>query len=166
VGAGDAPAALVTKATVRAATRDDVDALIVLRSGWSVERRGARLDPGFADRFRAWFDDEARQRRFWIAEVDDAPAGMVNLFTFARMPVSGEAAGGWGYLANLYVVPEQRESGVGRRLVDALVAHADAAGLERVVLSPSEQSLPLFRHAGFDPADQLLLRRHTPRAVG
>jgi GNAT superfamily N-acetyltransferase len=60
----------------------------------------------------------------------------------------------------MYVVPEHRDAGVGRYLLDALVAHADAEGLERVVLSPSERSVPFYRRAGFDPADQLLLRPH------
>lgn len=149
---------MTRSATVRAATRDDVDALAELRAAWAAERRGAAPDPGFAQRFRQWFDDEARQRRFWLAEADRQPVGMVNLFTFTRMPTSGADPGGWGYLANLYVVPDHRDDGIGRRLIDALIAHADAAGLERVLLSPSEPSVPLYRRAGFDAADQLLLR--------
>lgn len=144
--------------TIRAVTRDDVDALVVLRAGWAAERRGAKPDPGFAERFRQWFDEEVRQRCFWLAEVDGRPVGMVNLVVFTRMPVPDGIAGGWGYLANLYVVPEHRADGIGRRLIDAVLAHADAEGLERVLLSPSEQSVPLYRRAGFGPADQILLR--------
>jgi GNAT superfamily N-acetyltransferase len=173
VGGG---AAVTGAVAVRVATVGDVDALVDLRRRWTEERALATpaaaptVDPGFAARFRAWFDDEARHRTFWLAEAGARAIGMVNLFTFRRMPQPGRAGSGWGYLGNMYVIPEHRDAGVGRYLLDALVAHADAAGLERVVLSPAEQSVPFYRRAGFDPADQLLLRPHPgtphpPRAV-
>lgn len=157
-------AAVTARVAVRVASVGDVDALVDLRRRWTEERRvttpaaAPPIDPGFAARFRAWFDDEARHRTFWLAEAGAAAIGMVNLFTFRRMPQPDRPAGGWGYLGNMYVVPEHRDAGVGRYLLDALVAHADAEGLERVVLSPAERSVPFYRRAGFDPADQLLLR--------
>ena len=105
----------------------------------------------------AWLQAEASHRTFWLAE-DDEPIGMANLLTFERMPAPGGDAGRWGYLGNMFVVPERRDAGVGRALLEALVAHADAAGLERIVLSPSERSVPFYRRAGFGDADSLLLR--------
>lgn len=157
-----AKAAVTSAVVIRAATRHDVDALVELRRAWAAERRGAKPDPGFAVRFRQWFDDGARQRRFWLAERGDRPVGMVSLVIPARLRPPGAAPGGRGYLADLYVVPDQRDEGVGRRLVDALIAHAGAAGLERVLLSPSEPSVPLLRRAGFGAADQVLLRPERP----
>jgi GNAT superfamily N-acetyltransferase len=148
-------------AGIRVATVADVASLEVLRRAWAGERHGADavVDEGFADRFGAWFAQEARQRTFWLAERSDGqPVGMVNLLTFHRMPTAGRPGGRWGYLGNLYVRPEQRGGGLGARLVQALLAAADADGLERVVLSPSERSVPLYRRAGFGAADQLLLR--------
>lgn len=145
---------------VRTAGASDVDALVELRRRWTEERRGVGPDPAFADRFRAWFDTEVGQRTFWLAELTatDATIGMTNLLTFTRMPGPGIHAGSWGYLGNMYVVPEHRSAGVGGQLLAAVVAHADAAGFERVVLSPTERSVPFYRRAGFGPADQLLLR--------
>lgn len=144
--------------TVRVASAEDLPALTDLRRRWTEERRGVGPDPSFADRFAAWFHAEAHQRTFWLAEAGVEPIGMTNLLRFVRMPGPGIEAGGWGYLGNMFVVPEHRDAGVGRLLLDALVTHADAAGLERIVLSPSERSVPFYRRAGFGDADQLLLR--------
>jgi GNAT superfamily N-acetyltransferase len=144
--------------TVRTATADDLPALVALRRAWTQERRGVPPDPTFGERFAAWFHAEAHQRTFWLAEHDGAAIGMANLLTFVRMPGPGTPDGHWGYLGNMYVVPTHRDAGVGRRLLDAVVAHADAAGLERIVLHPSERSIPFYRRAGFGDADQLLLR--------
>ncbi len=144
--------------SVRVASRADLPALTELRRAWTEERRGVGPDPTFAERFADWFRTEAYQRTFWLAERSDRPVGMVNLLTFVRMPGPGVDGGRWGYLGNMYVAPEQRNAGVGRQLLDALVAHADGAGLERIVLSPSERSVPFYRRAGFNASDQLLLR--------
>lgn len=144
--------------SVRVASAADLPALADLRRRWTEERRGVGPDPTFDARFAAWFEAEAHQRTFWLAEADDRPVGMTNLLRFVRMPGPGIEAGGWGYLGNMFVVPEHRNAGVGRRLLDALVAHADALGLERIVLSPSERSVPFYRRAGFGDADALLLR--------
>ncbi len=143
---------------VRVAGPADVGALAALRSAWTAERGAVGPDLGFADRFQTWFDDERRHRTFWLAETADAPVGMVNLLTFTRMPGRSADSGRWGYLGNMYVAPERRNMGVGGQLLATLLAHADAAGFERVVLSPTERSIPFYRRAGFDVADQLLLR--------
>ena len=143
---------------IREAGTGDVDALIDLRGAWSTER-GAPADDTLPTRFAAWFERERAQRTFWLAMTrSGAPIGMVNLLTFERMPTAGRDSGRWGYLGNMYVRPEHRNRGVGRLLLGALVAHADAAALERIVLSPTERSVPFYRRAGFGAADQLLLR--------
>ena len=145
-------------AVIRLAGGDDVPTLVDLRQRWGAER-GAAEDPGFAERFGDWFELESPRRHFWLADVDGDAVGMVNLLTFERMPTPGRDAGRWGYLGNMYVRPEHRSRGIGAELLAALVAHADATGLARVVLSPSERSVPFYRRAGFGDAGELLVRR-------
>ena len=146
-------------ALIRLAGPDDLTALADLRRRWTTERQGPSADPDFAHRFSDWFTAEARRRRFWLAEVDQEAVGMVNLLHFERMPTPGRDAGRWGYLGNMFVVAEHRGRGVGRQLLDALVAHAEAEGLVRIVLSPSDRSIPFYRRAGFSDAHELLVRR-------
>jgi GNAT superfamily N-acetyltransferase len=66
--------------------------------------------------------------------------------------------GRWGYVANVYVVPGDRDRGVGRLLLDAVTAHADEQGFARLVLSPSERSVPFYARHGFEPATSLMVR--------
>jgi GNAT superfamily N-acetyltransferase len=105
-------------------------------------------------------------RKFWLAEVGDVPVGMVNLVTFERMPRPGVTPSQWGYLGNMFVVPEQRGSGVAAVLLDAVTDEAQSCGHERIVLSPSERSISFWRRAGFTIADELLVYRLARRAPG
>jgi len=82
----------------------------------------------------------------------------MNFVLFERMPRPGPDPGRWGYLANAYVRPDYRNQGIGGRLLDAILAYADDRGFARVVLSPSQRSVPFYRRAGFGPADELLSR--------
>lgn len=153
----------MSELVVRIAGRADIASLVELRSRWNRDDVAIPpVDPGFVDAFTTWFDAEASHRTFWLAERAGSPVGMTNLMVFTRMPVADRAAGGWGYLGNMYVVPEERDAGVGSRLLAAVLAHADANRLERVVLHPTERSVPFYRRAGFGDAGELLLR---PRAA-
>jgi hypothetical protein len=48
-------------------------------------------------------------------------------------------------------------SAFGGQLLDAVLSHAAGNGFARVVLSPSERSVPFYLRAGSGPADTLLL---------
>ena len=51
-----------------------------------------------------------------------------------------------------------RHAGLGERLVAACTAYADEHGFARIVLSPSERSVPFYARAGFAPATSLMVR--------
>jgi len=138
---------------VRRAGERDIDELARLRATW----RERTADAEFLTTFRAWFVREQADRWWWIAVDGPESVGMVNVKLFDRMPDPHGATSRWGYLANLFVVPPRRGEGVGASLVAAVLDRARAEGLVRVVLSPSERSIPLYRRHGFEPATDLLL---------
>ena len=43
-------------------------------------------------------------------------------------------------------------------MLDACTSYADSHGFVRIVLSPSERSVPLYARAGFVPATSLMVR--------
>jgi GNAT superfamily N-acetyltransferase len=147
-------------ALIRMAGPDDAAALAALRRAWTEERAGAPLaDEGFGARFLDWYAAESGRRVTWLAESGGKPVGMMNLALFERMPAPGRDSGRWGYLGNAYVLTDHRNQGIGSALLAVVLGYAGERGLARVVLSPSERSVPFYRRAGFVPADELLLRR-------
>ena len=137
---------------IRQADERDLAALIALRARWT-----GGDDPTFVARWEDWFRREQDRRVFWLAEDDGVPVGTTNLMIFDRMPRPGAPSGQWGYLANMFVVEEQRDRGVGTAMITALVEHARSRQLVRIVLSPTLRSIPFYERAGFGPASELLL---------
>jgi GNAT superfamily N-acetyltransferase len=142
---------------VRLAADADGPAVAALRAAWTAEWRGATSDDGYEARFAAWWAGDGARRLTWLAWADAVPVGMVNLAVFERMPAPGRAASRWGYLGNAYVLPDWRSRGVGTALLTALLDHARSDGFTRIVLHPSDRSIPFYRRAGFGPASILLL---------
>ena len=145
---------------MRVATAADVPALAALRASW-----GASLDAGAVDgagagdlttRLRRWWERQPGARTAWLAVEGERPVGMVNVAVFERMPHVGRPDAHWAYLANLWVEPDRRRRGIASALLAAVLDWSRVEGMERVVLNPSEMSLPLYHSLGFRPADDLL----------
>lgn len=136
----------------------DVLALARLRRAFIEERDGEVTDKDFEARFARWYEIESGHRVTWLAEAHGEPVGVMSLAVFERMPRPGRDAGRWGYLGNALVLAAHRNQGTGTRLLAAVLRHADERGFARVVLSPSERSVPFYRRAGFGPTGTLLLR--------
>jgi len=165
----------MSQATIRRATETDLAALAALRRESAREQDGEHDDPGFEARFAAWLGRESARRIIWLAEAgavaDDRPAGAdaggrlvgaMNLTVFERMPRPGRAPACWGYLGNAFVLAAYRNQGIGGQLLDAVLGHAREQGFVRVVLSPSQRSIPFYQRAGFGPADELMVWRPRP----
>jgi GNAT superfamily N-acetyltransferase len=148
----------VTGIAIRITGPSDALALARLRRAFVEERDGAITDEEFEARFAQWYESESGRRVTWLAEADGDPVGMMSLAVFERMPRPGQDAGRWGYLGNALVMAAHRNQGTGTRLLAAVLRYADERGFARVVLSPSERSVPFYRRAGFSPAGALLLR--------
>jgi GNAT superfamily N-acetyltransferase len=68
---------------------------------------------------------------------------------FARM-VTDRAA--FGYLADVFVLEPQRGRGLGKWLIETVLAHPDLQGLRRITLG-TQDAHSLYERYGFKPAD-------------
>jgi len=147
----------VTEATIRQAAGGDLAAIAQLRRESAQEQDGEITDPGFDERFADWFARESSRRIFWLAEASGRLVGAMNLAVFERMPRPGRAPSRWGYLGNAFVLAAYRDQGIGSQLLQAVLSYAEEHGFARVVLSPSERSIPFYQRAGFRSASELLV---------
>jgi GNAT superfamily N-acetyltransferase len=145
---------------IRLATYDDRASIAGLRRAWTAENPGATVeDHDFEVRFDEWLEREQHQRLTWLGIVHGEPVAMLNLLVFTRMPRPGrQRPSQWGYLANFFVRLEHRNGGLGGRMLDVCTTYADEHGFARIVLSPSELSVPFYARAGFGPATALMMR--------
>lgn len=95
--------------------------------------------------------------------VYDADGAMV---AFARM-VTDRATFAW--LADVFVVPEQRGHGLGRFVVSTLLEHSDLKGVRRIMLATADAH-ELYRSYGFgdleDPSRMMIIRRDAAELYG
>ena len=140
-----------------ATTGDDITALAHLRAAW-ITGEATSVEDDFTAHFHRWFEQERQHRVFWLARLDGRAVAMVNLSRFDRMPSPGREPSCWGYLGNMFVRPDAQKQGVGAALLAVALSWADEQGLVRVVLNPTEVSVPLYQSQGFRAENNLLVR--------
>jgi ribosomal protein S18 acetylase RimI-like enzyme len=118
---------------------------------------GQERDPQQCDR---WLREQLDAGRYHCYLVRSGPegktAGMANVVV---SPASIVLSLYW-QLRDLYVAHDHRRVGVGRVLVDTVVADARAAGAARVSLQTevgNDRALALYRSAGFEVVDELTM---------
>ncbi|KAA1422314.1 ribosomal-protein-alanine N-acetyltransferase [Mumia zhuanghuii] len=148
---------------IRAAGLSDVDALTALEQdafgpdAWSREQVAAEV--------------AGASRHVVVAARDDVVTG------YASLLATGDTAD----VARIAVVPGQRRTGVGRRLLSALLGESERRGVERVLLevaSDNHAAIGLYEAGGFvaiatrphyyrSGADAVVMeRRSVPRRDG
>ncbi|PPK69061.1 GNAT family N-acetyltransferase [Actinokineospora auranticolor] len=148
---------------IRIAGEGDIPALTRLRRLWTEELTPTTPDDEFESTFTQWWLHERDRRIFWLAETEDAdPIGFLNMVIFTRMPRPSQPPSTWGYVSNVYVRATHRNQGTGQDLLNAAITHADTHNYVRLVLSPTDRSIPFYNRAGFTPATSLLIRPGVP----
>jgi GNAT superfamily N-acetyltransferase len=132
------------------ADETDLTALARLRRTWNEENAGGPLeDTGFETVFASWLDAEHDTRTFFVVEVDGDVVGMANVKRYDRMPAAGRSGGCWGYVGNVFVLPQHRNAGVGQMLMEEIAAWAWSCGMDHLRLAPSPESKTFYDRLGF-----------------
>ena len=137
------------------------------RAPWLVSTDPARLDLG---EVHHWLSTAS----YWAEGVplDVIERGFRHSCGFGIYDEESELAGfgrvvtdyaSFGYLADIFILPERRAHGLGKLLVEAMLAHPQLQGLRRWMLK-TKDAHGLYSQFGFTPlkAPQGAMERHDP----
>lgn len=145
---------------IRLATIMDAAIMAEMRAAmWDEMNPDRRADDSFRERTAAYWREmlEAGGAVAWIAEVDQQPVGMAALLLHNHPPLPFNERRR-GYVTGVYVAPAQRRQGLGRALMDAVMAYGREHGLQRLELRSSTMGRRLYAGLGFAPQEVLMLK--------
>lgn len=144
--------------TVRLAGIGDAEDLARLRYRWRAGERGEGGvdESAFATALAEWMTAHASTHVPFLAVRHHRAIGMAWLAVVDRVPGPGQMTRRSAYVQSTYVVPPERESGIGTLLLRCLLDHAQELGLDYVAVHPSERSFPFYRRLGFTDTDRVL----------
>lgn len=144
---------------IRPVTLDDAYTVARLRQAMWDEMNHASSPRSYREAlYTYWYGMlEAGRAVGWLAEAAGQAVGVAMLLLHDHPPRPTGAVRR-GYVTNVYVAPDFRRQGVGRQLMEALIAYARAAGLRRLELRTSDMGRHLYEQLGFVPAEFLILR--------
>ncbi len=151
--------ARMTDITVREAEDSDLPAVAALRWQWAVRENGAApatTRDEFVECFVTWARQHATGHRCVVALRGHAVVGMAWLAITLRVPTPTAPHRTSGDVQCVYVVPAERDSGVGGRLIDGVLDTAWALGLERVTVHSSSRAVAAYARHGFAASPRLL----------
>jgi ribosomal protein S18 acetylase RimI-like enzyme len=146
-------------ATIRRAGPGDERALAELNA--FVHALHLAHDPSYfrpvaADEVAAWYRGlmEKPAVRFWLAEDAGAPVGYAAVWQHERAENPFCRARRWWEIDQIGVRPDRQRGGVGRALVEQVLAAARAEGIDQVELVSwcfNADAQAAFRELGFSP---------------
>ncbi|MEY7971087.1 N-acetyltransferase family protein [Saccharomonospora xinjiangensis] len=147
--------------TIRLATPADLPAVAALRWEWLREHGDTpAVDrEEFAAHLVAWAKDNEETHRCLVLTRDEMVIGMAWLALVQRVPTPQALSRRSGDVQCVYVIPGERASGLGGRLIDALLALAGELRLERVTVHSTFRAISAYCRGGFAASPRLLQAR-------
>lgn len=143
-------------ADIAAVRRDDAAVLVTLARAFHGEE-GRTLDAASEAALVAIAEGEMLARA-WLVRGGDRPVG----YLIITLGFSVEYGGRDGFIDDLYLVPEVRGAGLGRRLLAFALAESARLGVRTLHLEVDMENEPatrLYRAGGFEETGRRLMRR-------
>ncbi|PJE98045.1 GNAT family N-acetyltransferase [Streptomyces carminius] len=149
---------ILTGIDIRPARAGELAAVAELRRRWAMEngREPAGTREEFVRHFTDWARRNAASHRCLVAVRGEAVLGMAWLALVPRVPTPHAPERFSGDVQSVYVVPGERDAGLGGLLVDAVVDLARGLGAERVTVHSSVRAVPVYTRHGFTGSPRLL----------
>jgi len=141
---------------VRAATLDDLDALVHHRVAMFTDM-GVTMDGAALSRvYRAWLQQmlPAGEYRAWVAETADGPEGDVvaggGILVLPWPPGPQSLAGkSLAFVYNIYTEPAHRKRGLARSLMETIHAWCASEGIPALALNAAADARHLYESMGY-----------------
>jgi GNAT superfamily N-acetyltransferase len=143
---------------IRQAEDDELGRVAGLRWQWVQENHGtpAMTRGGFVAAFVSWARQHAPSHRCIVATHGGDIVGMAWLAIVPRVPTPQAPERASGDVQCVYVIPRERNSGVGRLIIAAVLELADQLRLERVTVHSSPRAVTAYARGGFAASSHLL----------
>ena len=147
-----------TAARVRRAGAQDGTALAQLRWIWRTGERDERglSQTEFETAFMRWWSGRRASHAAFVAELSGVAVGMAWLALFDRIPQPRRLERLAGNVQSVFVLEEFRNRGIGRALVQAVIAEARTRDVGYLIVHPSERAYPMYERLGFAQTNRLL----------
>ena len=145
---------------IRLATQEDLAQLARLL--WlhaAPEEQAKQSMASFAAELGVWWAERDASHLAFIARLSQADASVVGMAWVAvvpRVPRPGDTTRISADIQSVFVLPEQRGSGIGSALVRAASEDALGRGAGRVTVQSGRKAVPLYERLGFASSRQLL----------
>jgi GNAT superfamily N-acetyltransferase len=147
---------------IRRATNADVEQLVELRRDFTfeaVEPREGGVRPEYVAECRLFLENaiERGNWQIWVAEVDGEIVAHVFVALIDKVPRPVRENRKIAYLTNVYTRPIHRGQGIGAQLLQRAQEAANDAGVELMMVWPSEASVPFYVRHGFGAPTEPLI---------
>lgn len=140
--------------------RDDLpDLARLLWQHAAPEEQARQSVEEFAVDLGAWWTAQGGAHHAFVARATGgALIGMAWLAVVPRVPRPGDTTRCSADVQSVFVLPEERGSGVGAALVEAATQHAFGLGAGRVTVHSGRRARPVYERLGFASSPELLQR--------
>jgi GNAT superfamily N-acetyltransferase len=154
----------VVPISIGSAEPGDFSAVAELRWQWVLENEGTPVvsHEEFLSMFVEWARTNRGTHSCIVASRGETVIGMAWLAVVPRVPSSRAPVRASGDVQCVYVMPAERDAGVGGRMLAAVLARASEAGLERVTVHSTPGAVTAYERAGFAASARLLQATPTP----
>jgi GNAT superfamily N-acetyltransferase len=143
---------------IRPVREEELGSVAGLRWEWILENEGTPVisRDEFVHLFVSWAQEHASSHHCTVAVRGGVIIGMAWLAILPRVPSPRAPARASGDMQCVYVVPDERNTGLGRQIIEMVLKLADELGLERVTVHSSPRAITAYSRYGFAASSRLL----------
>jgi GNAT superfamily N-acetyltransferase len=144
---------------IRQSNKTDIEQLIKMRFDFTAEYQ--EIDPNlfesFVEESNQFFEEAIETDRWviWVAEDKNRIVSHTFLEIIDTVPRPGRKKSPYGYVTNVYTIPEYRSKGIGSMIMDELNKWSIDNGLTFLMVWPSETSIDFYEKNGFKRNEEI-----------